>query len=176
MIFAETRLNGAYVIDVEKKEDNRGFFARTFCKREFGEYGLKTDYAQCNLSLTKKAGCIRGMHYQTSPNEEVKLVRCIKGAIYDVIIDLRHDSLTYGEWIGVELTSYNYRMLYVPEGFAHGFQSLTDDTEVYYFVSQFYAPESERGLRYNDPVFNIEWPMDVTVISDKDRNWPDYKK
>ena len=176
MIFTETELKDAFIIDIEKREDNRGFFARAFCKNEFQEHGLETNYVQCNLSRTKKAGSIRGMHYQIAPHEEVKLIRCIKGAIYDVIIDLRPDSPTYRKWTGVELSSDNYRMLYVPKGFAHGFQSLVDNVEVFYFVSEFYTPGSERGLRYNDPSFNIEWPLEVTVISDKDRNWPDFKE
>ncbi len=175
MIFVETMLKGAFIIEIEKREDHRGFFARSWCQREFTEHGLNPHPVQTNVSFSKKKGTLRGMHYQISPYEESKLVRCTRGAIYDVIIDLRPDSPTYRKWVGVELTPDSYRMLYVPEKFAHGFQTLEDDTEVTYQVTQFYTPGSERGIRWNDPVFNIQWPLDVQVISDKDRDCPDYE-
>ncbi len=174
MIFKETELKGAFIIELEKREDVRGFFARTWCKNEFESHGLNTNFVQANMSYNKKKGTLRGMHYQISPYEEIKLVRCTKGAIYDVIIDLRPDSPTYKKWIGVELTTKNYKMLYVPENFAHGLITLDDNTEVSYQVSQFYSPGSECGARYNDPAFGIKWPLDVQVISDKDKNWADY--
>lgn len=174
MIFAETKLPGAYLIDIEKRGDQRGFFARAWCQKEFEAHGLIRRVVQANISLSKRKGTLRGMHYQAAPYAEAKLVRCTRGAIYDAIIDLRPDSPTYMQWLGVELTAENYRMLYVPEGFAHGFQTLVDNTEVAYQVSQFYTPEAEGGVRYNDPAFGIEWPLEVQVISDKDKSWPDY--
>lgn len=174
MIFTKTGLREAYLIDLEKREDQRGFFARAWCQREFEEHGLVPRVVQTNISYNKYKGTLRGMHYQRAPHAETKLVRCTRGAIYDVIIDLRPDSLTYKQWLGVELTAANYRILYVPEGFAHGFQTLMDEVEVTYQVSQFYTPEAEGGLRYNDPAFGIDWPLEIQVISDKDKNWPDY--
>ena len=174
MIFKETKLPGAYILDLEKHEDDRGFFARTFCRKELESHGLIPDVAQANTSLSKIRGTLRGMHYQKSPYEETKLVRCTRGALYDVIIDLRPDSPAYKQWVGVELTADNYRMLFVPKNFAHGFITLADDTEANYLVSQFYAPGSELGIRWNDPVFDIKWPIDVAVISEKDANWPDF--
>ncbi len=175
MIFCETHLKGAYVIDLEKIGDPRGFFARGWCRREFAEQGLNPQVVQSNVSFNRVEGTLRGMHYQVAPFEETKLVRCTRGAIYDVIIDLRPESPTYMQWFGVELTADNYTMLYVPENFAHGFQTLTDQAEVIYHVSQFYAPQAERGVRYDDPAFGIEWPQAVRVISDKDKGWPDYR-
>lgn len=174
MTFTETDLKGAYIIELNKLEDERGFFARTWCKNEFESQGLNTVFVQANMSTNKVQGTLRGMHYQISPYEETKLIRCTKGAIYDVIIDLRPESSTYKKWIGVNLTSDNYKILYVPENFAHGFITLQDDTEVSYQVSQFYAPGSERGARYNDPAFGINWPSYISVISEKDKNWPDF--
>lgn len=174
MIFTETHLRGAYIIDIEKREDQRGFFARTWCVTEFEARGLATRIVQANLSFNKRQGTVRGMHYQVTPYAETKLVRCTQGAIYDVIIDLRPGSSTFKQWLGIELTGTNYRMLYVPEGFAHGFQTLVDDVEVNYQVSQFYTPEAELGLRYDDPAFGIEWPLKVQVVSEKDRSWPDF--
>jgi len=174
MIFKETKLKGTYIIEIEKLEDERGFFARAWCKKEFENHNLISRLVQANVSFNKKMGTLRGMHYQLAPYKETKLVRCTRGAIYDVIIDLRPDSSTYGQWMGVELTSENYKMLYVPEDFAHGFQTLEDNTETTYQVSQFYAPGSERGIRYNDPGFGIKWPRNVQVISEKDKNCPDY--
>lgn len=172
MKFIETKLKDAVIIDLEVRSDDRGGFARTFCAKEFEEHGLKPIVAQCNMSFNYKAGTLRGMHYQVAPACETKLVRCTRGAIYDVIIDMRPDSPTYMQHIGVELTEENRRALYVPEMFAHGYQALTDGAEVVYQVGEFYTPGYERGLRYNDPVFKIEWPMPVTVISEKDAAWP----
>jgi dTDP-4-dehydrorhamnose 3,5-epimerase len=172
VIFTETKLPGAFVIDLELREDARGAFARTFCAQDFEAHGLKPTVAQCNLSFNHKAGTLRGMHYQTAPACETKLVRCTKGAIYDVIIDIRSDSPTYMQHIGVELTAENRRILYVPEMFAHGYQSLTDGAEVFYQVGEFYTPGYEGGIRYDDPAFKIEWPIPVTVISEKDAVWP----
>jgi dTDP-4-dehydrorhamnose 3,5-epimerase len=171
MIFTKTTLKDAFIVDVEKKPDHRGFFARGFCAQEFIEHGLKPTVAQCNISFNHKKGTVRGMHYQVSPAAETKLVRCTKGAIYDVIIDMRPESPTFLSYIGVELIAENHRALYVPEMFAHGYQTLTDDAEVVYQVGEFYTPGYERGLRYNDPFFNIEWPLAVTEISEKDLNW-----
>ena len=174
MIFTETELKGAYIIEIEKLKDHRGFFARSWCQNEFKDHGLRSVWSQANVSYNKKMGTLRGMHYQLSPYEETKLVRCTRGGIYDVIIDLRPASPTYTQWIGVELTAESYKMLYVPENFAHGFITLEDDTEVTYQVSQFYTPGSERGIRWDDPAFSIDWPIEVQVISDKDKSWPDY--
>jgi dTDP-4-dehydrorhamnose 3,5-epimerase len=175
MIFTTTKLMNAYFIEPEKKCDARGFFARVWCQKEFAEHGLISHLVQINMSYNKQWGTLRGMHYQAEPFQESKLVRCTRGAIYDVIIDLRQHSPTYRQWLGVKLTADDYKMLYVPEGFAHGFQTLEDNTEVVYQVSEFYAPQSEGGVRYDDPAFGIVWPVEVQVISDKDRNWPDYQ-
>ncbi|MDF5724224.1 MAG: dTDP-4-dehydrorhamnose 3,5-epimerase [Rhizonema sp. PD37] len=172
MIFTETELKDAYIIDLEEKHDHRGFFARSFCAQEFEEHGLKPVVAQCNVSFNYKKGTLRGMHYQIPPAAETKLVRCIKGAIYDVIIDMRPESPTFLSHIGVELTAENRRALYIPEMFAHGYLALSDNTEVMYQVGEFYTPGYERGLRYNDTFFNIAWPLEVSEISEKDLNWP----
>lgn len=174
MVFQETILKGAYVIDLERREDPRGYFARAFCQREFEEVGLAPVMVQTNVSYNKKRGTLRGMHYQSAPHEEAKLVRCTRGSIYDVIVDVRPQSETFRRWVGVELTPETGRMLYVPEGFAHGFITLEDDTEVTYQVSAFYAPGYERGLRYDDPAIGIEWPVGVEVVSEKDGTWPDF--
>lgn len=175
MIFTETRLKGAFTIQLDKKEDDRGFFARAWCQNEFEAHGLVSRVAQANLSFNKKKGTLRGMHYQAPPFEEVKLVRCTRGVIYDVIIDMRPSSPTYKQWCAVELGAESHVMLYVPEGFAHGFQTLEDGTEVFYQVSQFYSPAHERGVRWNDLAFRIKWPDTKNrVISAKDRSWPDY--
>lgn len=174
MIFTETPLKGAYVVAVKKLEDDRGFFGRTFCANEFREHGLKEAMVQANVSYNKRQGTLRGMHYQVAPHQEAKLVRCTRGALYDVIVDLRPNSLTYKQWFGIELTADSYTMLYVPPDFAHGFVTLRDDTEAIYQVSQFYTPGAEQGLRWNDPAIGIQWPVEVTVISPKDATWPDY--
>jgi len=172
MRFLETKLAGAYVIDLEPHEDVRGFFARTFCAREFKDHGLATKFVQCSISVNRKRGTLRGLHYQLPPCGEIKLVRCTAGAIYDVIVDLRQDSPTYWEHLGVELTARNRHALYVPERFAHGFQTLEDDTEIFYQISEFYAPEQSAGVRFDDPKLGIQWPLPVAEISDKDRRWP----
>ncbi|CAM3526469.1 dTDP-4-dehydrorhamnose 3,5-epimerase [Deinococcus frigens] len=172
MIFTETKLKGAFIIDLELREDERGGFARTFCMNEFEAHGLKPQVAQCNLSFNHKAGTLRGMHYQLAPAAETKLVRCTRGAIVDVIVDLRPESDTYLEHVAVELNDDNRRALYVPELFAHGYQALSDGAEVSYQVGEFYTPGSERGLRYDDPRLGIQWPMPVSVISEKDAAWP----
>jgi dTDP-4-dehydrorhamnose 3,5-epimerase len=175
MIFTETQLDGAFVIEPEAVNDRRGFFARVFCEREFAAHGLNPSLVQCNISFNQDRGTLRGMHYQIAPNEEVKIVRCTMGAVYDVIIDLRSRSATYLQWLGVELTSVNHRMLYVPEGFAHGYLTLTANAEVFYQVSAFYAPDSERGVRWDDPAFKIEWPSRPQVVSDKDAHHPAFQ-
>ena len=175
MIFWETRLKGAFVIEVQRLEDDRGFFGRIFCRREFLAHGLNPDVVQCSISFNRKAGTLRGMHYQDAPHAEDKLICCSRGALYDVIIDLRGDSPTRRQWFAVELTGENRRMLYIPKGFAHGFQTLTDNTEVVYQMSEFYHPESARGVRWNDPAFGIRWPApDRAILSDRDSDWPDY--
>lgn len=174
MNFQEINLDGACIINIEKNPDDRGFFARSWCQKEFEENGIITNFVQSNISLSKFKGTLRGMHYQIAPWQETKLIRCTRGSIYDVIIDLKPDSKTYGRWFGTELSADNYKMLYVPQYFAHGFITLQDNTEVTYQVSEFYQPTAERGIRYNDPLFSIKWPIDVTVISEKDKNWPDY--
>lgn len=172
MFFIETELTDAYIIDLERREDNRGFFARTWAAEEFEKRGLVSRVVQANLSYNHTKGTLRGMHFQHAPYAETKLVRCIRGAIYDVIIDLRPESSTYKRWIGVELSAENRRALYVPEGFAHGFQTLVDNVEVMYQVSQVYTPSAEGGVPYNDPAFDIQWPLPVAVISEKDTRWP----
>ncbi len=172
MEFTETQLKGAFMIDLEPRSDQRGFFARTFCATEFVAHNLLPTVAQCNLSFNYKKGTLRGMHYQIAPAGETKLVRCTHGAIYDVIVDMGPNSPTYLSHIGVELTAENRRALYVPEMFAHGYQALTDGAEVAYQVGSVYTPGSERGLRYNDPAFDIEWPLSVSEISEKDATWP----
>lgn len=172
MIFTETKLKGAFVIDLELLPDQRGFFARSFCTKEFEAHGPNPNLVQCNLSFNYKKGTLRGMHYQMAPFNETKLIRCIRGAIYDVIIDLRPESETYLSYIGVELTAENRRALYVPQRFAHGFQSLTDESEVMYQMGEFHAPEYAFGLRYNDSALGIEWPLPVSEISEKDLSWP----
>ncbi|WP_420961607.1 dTDP-4-dehydrorhamnose 3,5-epimerase [Brucella sp. IR073] len=172
MIFRETELPGAKLIDLDRKGDERGFFARLFCQKEFGAEGLETGFVQVNTSLSARAGTLRGMHYQLMPSAEVKIVRCIRGALWDCIVDLRPHSPTLGKWFGATLSAENRTMMYVPRGFAHGFITLTDDTEAFYLVSAFYAPEQERGLRWDDPFIAIEWPREPIEISVKDREWP----
>jgi dTDP-4-dehydrorhamnose 3,5-epimerase len=171
MRFTETELAGAFIVDIEPREDDRGFFTRTFCQNEFAEHGLKTSIAQANMSWNHKAGTLRGMHFQYPPAAETKFIRCTQGALYDVIVDLRPESPTFGRHIGVELSAVNHTALYVPERFAHGFITLVDGTEASYQVGEFYTPGKEGGLRYDDPSLGITWPIDVAVISDKDRGW-----
>jgi dTDP-4-dehydrorhamnose 3,5-epimerase len=176
MVFKETRLKNAFIIELEKIVDDRGFFSRAWCQKEFEAKGLNSNVVQCNLAFNISKGTLRGMHYQIAPHEEAKIVRCIRGKVYDVIIDLRPESATYLQWIGVELSSKNRKMLYVPEKFAHGYLTLADNTELFYQVSHFYAPESESGFRWNDPTINIKWPQtNGLIITDKDKNWPDFK-
>ena len=176
MIFTETKLKGAFVIEIKKLEDNRGFFGRSWCAKEMSEHGLKSDIKQVNTSLSLEKGTIRGMHYQNAPHQETKLVRCTRGSIYDVIIDLRPQSPTYKQWIGVELTADNHKMLFVPEDFAHGFITLEDNCEVSYLVTQFYTPGAEAGIRWDDPTFGIDWPIQPKVVSEKDQSHPNYLK
>jgi dTDP-4-dehydrorhamnose 3,5-epimerase len=176
MKFIATKLKGAYIIEPERLEDDRGFFARSFCRKEFEKVGLNFHIVQCNLSYNKKRGTLRGMHFQAAPHEEAKLVSCTKGAIYDVIIDLKPGSPTYCKWFAVELSADNYKMLYMPAGFAHGFQALEDNTIVFYQMSEFYHPDYMRGVKWDDPVFNIRWPLSPTNISKKDQSYTFYKK
>jgi dTDP-4-dehydrorhamnose 3,5-epimerase len=173
--FVETRLPHAFVVEPERLEDERGFFARTWCRKEFETRGLNSRLVQCSISYNAERGTLRGMHHQASPHAEAKLVRCTMGAIYDVIIDLRPDSPTFKQWLAVTLTARNRTMLYVPEGCSHGFLTLADNTEVFYQMSAFFAPESAVGIRWNDPMFNIAWPETVTRISDRDRQWADFQ-
>jgi dTDP-4-dehydrorhamnose 3,5-epimerase len=174
MIFHETPLPGAYLIDLEKRGDDRGFFARVFCEKEFGAKQLATRFVQVNNSLSAEKGTLRGMHYQLAPKAETKLVRCIRGALFDQILDLRKGSPTFGRSFGAELSAENRRMMYVPKGFAHGFITLVPDTEAFYFVDEFYGPEQERGVRWNDPKFALQWPIVPAVVSDKDRVHRDF--
>jgi dTDP-4-dehydrorhamnose 3,5-epimerase len=174
VIFHETDIPGAWVIDLEYRADSRGFFARAFCAREFEAHGINATVVQCNLSYSHARGTLRGMHYQLAPQAEAKLVRCTAGAIFDVIVDLRPGSAAYCRWYGVELTASNRRMLYAPEGCAHGYLTLVDGTDVFYQVSAYYAPEAERGVRWNDSAFGIRWPFEPSVISERDRAHPDF--
>lgn len=172
MIFTETPLAGAFVIDLEPHADERGFFARTYCRREFEEHGLNPNVVQCNTSFNHKSGTLRGLHYQKAPSREAKLVRCVRGSIYDVIVDLRGESPTYSKHFGVDLAADHYRALYIPESFAHGFQTLEDNSEVEYQMSEYYAPGSAAGYRYDDPKLAVKWPLQVSVISTHDLSWP----
>jgi dTDP-4-dehydrorhamnose 3,5-epimerase len=174
MIFHETKIPGAFEIELELKHDDRGFFARSWCKHEFEVYGLSPKIVQCNVSLSEIKGTLRGMHYQVAPFAEAKLVRCTHGAIYDVILDLRPESPTFKAWVSVVLTAEKHNMIYVPEGCAHGFLTLDNDTEVFYQMSEFYNAESARGVRWNDPVFGIAWPERVEMISRRDQAYPDF--
>jgi dTDP-4-dehydrorhamnose 3,5-epimerase len=172
MILAATRLVGAWLIDIEPREDERGFFARTWCRQELSAQGLDTEIAQESLSFNRRRGTVRGLHLQRPPHEETKIARCVRGAIFDVIVDLRPRSATYLGWQGFELNADNRRAVYIPKGFAHGFQTLTDDAEVAYQISVFYAPEAAAGYRYDDAAFGVVWPLPVTVISKRDLCWP----
>jgi len=174
MIFTETSLAGAYLIDIERFEDERGFFALSWSQRQFAEHGLESRLVECNISFNKKKGTLRGMHYQAEPHGQDKVVRCTRGAIFDVIIDLRPESSTFKQWVGMELSAQNHLMLYVPREFAHGFQTLRDNSEVLYQMSSHYAPESSRGVRWNDPAFGIDWPPAERIIIDRDREYADF--
>ncbi len=175
MLFKETKLRGAFIVELEPFEDERGFFARSFCKKEFEKQGLNHNIVQCNVSYNKKKGTLRGMHYQVAPHEEAKIVSCTSGALYDVIVDLRVDSVTFKKWIAIELSATNKRMVYIPEGFAHGFQTLQDDTEIFYQMLEYYHPESARAIKWNDPALGIIWPLRDPIMSTKDRNYLDYE-
>lgn len=175
MKFFATELAGAYVVELERLEDERGFFARTFCRDEFTAHGLSSVFVQCNVSFNLRRGALRGMHYQEKPHEEAKLVRCTRGAVYDVIVDIRKDSPTYKRWIAVELAADQDRMLYIPEGFAHGFQTLEDGSEVFYQMSEMYHPECARGLRWNDPAIGIRWPLPDPIVSERDARYADFQ-
>ena len=174
MIIQPTPLAGAYTVALERREDERGFFARAFCRDEFTAAGIEPDLAQANLSYNRLKGTLRGLHYQVPPYRETKLVRCVAGSLLDVIVDVRPESPTYREWFGVELSAANQLAVFVPRGFAHGLVTLQDDTSVFYMASEFYAPDSEAGLRWDDPRIGIDWPIEPTVISEKDRAWPDH--
>jgi dTDP-4-dehydrorhamnose 3,5-epimerase len=176
LIFTEVKLAGAYIIDAEPIEDERGFFARSWCSREFEAHGLNPDLLQCNISYNKKRGKLRGMHFQLPPHEEVKLVRCVRGAVYDVIVDLRPDSATFLDWQGMELSEKSRSALYIPEGFAHGFLTLTDETELVYQMSSYFIPGSAAGIRWDDAAVAINWPTQPHCISEKDQNYPDFVK
>jgi dTDP-4-dehydrorhamnose 3,5-epimerase len=172
--FTPLPLQGAFLIEPEPVADERGFFARTFCREEFSAHGLNPELQQCSISFNTSKATLRGMHYQKEPHQEVKLVRCTMGRIYDVIIDLRQDSATFKQWASVELTAGNHKLIYIPEGFAHGFLTLASNCEVFYQMSEFFHSESIAGVRWNDPAFSIQWPGDVSTISDRDRNYPDF--
>jgi dTDP-4-dehydrorhamnose 3,5-epimerase len=169
-------LSGVYIIALEKFEDERGFFARAFCRREFEKHNLSADFVQANLSFNRRENTLRGLHYQVFPHEEVKLVRCLRGSLFDVVVDLRADSGTYLKWVAFELDAERRNMIYIPEGFAHGYMTLADDTEVFYQVSEYYAPEAENGIRWDDPLFDIDWPQKAgLIISEKDAAWPNFE-
>lgn len=173
MKFQPTELPGAYLVEPELVSDERGFFARTWCRQEFAERGLRDQWVQCSLSHNHRRGTLRGMHYQRAPHQEAKLVRCVRGAVYDVILDLREDSPTRRQWQAFELTADNHRMLYIPEGVAHGFQTLEDESQLFYMISNWHDPPSAAGVRWDDPAFGIRWPLPVSVISSRDRHFPD---
>lgn len=175
MRFTETKIRGAFLIDLERHVDQRGFFARSWCTKEFEAHGLNSRLVQINVGLTAQKAAVRGLHYQLAPHAEAKTVRCTQGAVFDVVLDLRPDSPSHKRWDAFELTPENHSMLYIPEGCAHGYQTLAEGTEIEYLTSEFYAPESARGARFDDPAFAINWPLSVSVISDADRTWPDYK-
>ena len=175
MNFVPTSLPGAFIIQIDPRRDDRGFFARTWCRREFAEMGLATDLVQCSISYNRRRGTLRGMHWQAAPHSEAKIVRCTRGAIWDAIIDMRPDSPTYTQHVGVELTAASGRSIYVPEGFAHGFVTLEDDTEVFYQMSEYYEPSAARGVRWNDAAFGIAWPVSDPIIHPRDASYPDFE-
>lgn len=176
MKFTETELADAFVVESDRHVDARGYFARAYCRKEFAEGGLDPDIAQCGISFNAQRGTLRGLHFQTSPHEEVKLVRCLRGSVLDVLVDLRPDSSTYCRWTAVTLSDQSDIAIYIPKGFAHGFQTLEDDSLLYYQISEFHHPESARGVRWNDPLFKIDWPLEPTVMSDRDRNYRDFQQ
>lgn len=176
MKFIKTKLDGAFIIELDKIEDERGFFANTWDKKKFEENDLNVNLTECNIAFNKKKGTIRGFHYQASPYEGAKLIRCTRGKVWDVTLDLRPNSKTFKQWISVELSADNYKLNYIPEGCAHGYQSLEDNSEVFYLMSQVYMLEYERGVKYSDPAFNISFPLKSTVISEKDLSWGSFKK
>jgi len=175
MRFVETEISGAYVIELEPIADERGSFARTWCEREFAEHGISMTIRQCSISVNRHRGTMRGMHYQDAPHAEQRVVRCTSGAIYDVVVDLRAESTSFRRWVSVEMSRENRKMVYVPEGCAHGFVTLVDDVEVLYQMSAFYSADHARGVRWNDPAFAIEWPIEITTISERDKNHPDFR-
>jgi dTDP-4-dehydrorhamnose 3,5-epimerase len=174
VIFTETDLAGVFAIDLERHWDERGYFARSWCQREFADQGLEVRLVQCNISYSARRGTLRGMHFQFPPHEEIKLVRCTRGRMYDVVVDLRPDSLSYGRWIAEELSPETGRMIFIPAGCAHGFQTLEDDTEVFYQMSEFYVQSAASGIRWDDPALGISWPLEVTAISDRDLSYPPF--
>ena len=174
MKFTSTLVHGAYVIDVDRIGDSRGYFGRLWCENEMREQGLVSHIKQSNIGFSPVAGTLRGLHYQKSPFEEVKIVRCTRGSVFDVVLDIRRDSPTFREWYGIELNPENASMLYVPEGCATGYLTLAEDSEIYYHASEFYSPDAATGIRYDDPLFNIQWPAEITVLSDSDMGWPNY--
>ena len=175
MLFHATPIEGAFIIDIAQHGDDRGFFGRIFCEHEMREQGIAFHVAQANVGFSHRKGTLRGMHYQAAPHQEAKLVRCTRGAVFDVVIDLRQESASFGKWYGTQLTATSQRMFHLPKGTAHGYLTLEDHTEVMYLVSEFYTPAAEKGIRWNDPVFSIQWPMrDDLIISQKDRQWPDF--
>lgn len=175
MKFAETSVQGAYVIDVDRIGDSRGYFGRLWCEKELEQQGLVSHIKQSNIGFSPEAGTLRGLHYQKAPYEEVKIVRCTRGSVFDVVVDIRSESPTYRMWFGIEITPDNASMLYVPKGCATGYLTLQENSEIYYSTSEFYAPEAATGIRYDDPLFDIEWPGDIKVLSDNDTSWPDYQ-
>jgi len=176
MRFNETSLKGVFLIELDLLKDERGFFARTFCSQKFSQHGLNPRFDQCNISYNHKKGTLRGMHFQAAPHAEAKLIRCIRGAIFDVVIDLRSESATFEQWIGIELSARSAEMLYIPEGCAHGFQTLEDNTEIFYQMSYPFIPEAASGVSWNDPHFNIKWPCAERIISTKDQSYPPYNR
>jgi dTDP-4-dehydrorhamnose 3,5-epimerase len=176
MRFRPTPVRGAHVVEPEELADERGFVARVFCRDEFAAHGLRTDLAQCSISVSRQRGTLRGLHYQAKPHEEAKLVRCTQGAVFDVALDLRPASASYLKWFGIELSAENRRMLYIPEGCAHGLLTLRDDCEVHYYISEFHHPEAAAGVRWDDPAFGIAWPEAVRMISERDRSYPDFRR
>jgi len=176
MRFEKTKIPGLFVIEMERREDHRGFFARSWCQQEFSQQGLSSRVVQINVGYTAKAGGLRGMHFQAVPNAEAKTARCTQGAIFDVAVDLRPESTTFKQWFGAELSATNHRMLHIPEGCAHGYQTLADETEMEYLTTAYYSPQDASGVRFDDPEFGIVWPLPVSSISDADKSWPDFEK